>query len=194
MEKTSDYIIKTIAPIFNRKGYVGTSLSDLTKATNLTKGALYCNFKNKEELALASFRWNVRNVVFPLQNLLAKASGSIEKLFTITEYYRNYYEVMMEIGGCPILKVNSDTKDNNEALYNLARQIARRMLDDLEEIILVGKENNEIAENIDAGEYARNIYSMIEGSAFMAATHENPTFISDMMNHIDILIRDKISI
>ncbi|MFT5619469.1 MAG: TetR/AcrR family transcriptional repressor of nem operon, partial [Arenicella sp.] len=113
---------------------------------------------------------------------------------TITGYYRNYYEIMMEIGGCPILKVNSDTKDNNEALYNFARQVAKRMLDDLEEIISKGKERNEISQNIDAGEYARNIYSMIEGSAFMSATHEDPVFVSDMMNHIDSLIRDKIRI
>ena len=42
---TSDFILETVAPIFNRKGYAGTSLSDLTAATGLTKGAIYFNFK-----------------------------------------------------------------------------------------------------------------------------------------------------
>ena len=51
-EKTTKYIIETVAPIFNRKGYAATSMSDLTAATGLTKGAIYGNFKNKEELAI----------------------------------------------------------------------------------------------------------------------------------------------
>ena len=40
-EKTTKYIIKTVAPIFNRKGYAATTMSDLTAATGLTKGAIY---------------------------------------------------------------------------------------------------------------------------------------------------------
>ena len=50
----TDYILEKTAPVFNRQGYIGSSLSDLTKATNLTKGAIYGNFVNKEELALTN--------------------------------------------------------------------------------------------------------------------------------------------
>jgi hypothetical protein len=35
-ERTTAYIIETVAPIFNRYGYVGTSMSHLTDATGLT--------------------------------------------------------------------------------------------------------------------------------------------------------------
>ena len=58
-ENSSEYIIEKVAPLFNSKGYVGTSLSDLTKVTGMTKGALYCNFDNKEDIALAAFKYNV---------------------------------------------------------------------------------------------------------------------------------------
>jgi AcrR family transcriptional regulator len=58
--KTSRYIIERTAPIFNRNGYTGTSLSDITKATGLTKGAIYGNFKNKEELALEAFNYIIK--------------------------------------------------------------------------------------------------------------------------------------
>ena len=47
-EQTSEFIIQKVAPIFNKHGYYGTSMSDLTQATGLTKGAIYGNFKNKE--------------------------------------------------------------------------------------------------------------------------------------------------
>jgi len=57
---TSDFILQRVAPIFNKQGYVGTSLSDLTEVTGLTKGAIYFNFKNKEELAVKAFKFNVK--------------------------------------------------------------------------------------------------------------------------------------
>ena len=61
---TAQYIIETVAPIFNKNGYAATSLSDLTKATGLTKGAIYGNFKNKEELAIIAFKYNVKHHTF----------------------------------------------------------------------------------------------------------------------------------
>ncbi len=54
-ERTRHFIIEKAAPIFNTKGYAGTSLSDMTEATGLTKGSIYGNFADKDEVALACF-------------------------------------------------------------------------------------------------------------------------------------------
>jgi AcrR family transcriptional regulator len=61
-EQTKAFIIEKTAPIFNKKGYAGTSLSDMTEATNLTKGSIYGNFANKDEVALAAFDYNLGRV------------------------------------------------------------------------------------------------------------------------------------
>ena len=53
--RTRQFIIETTAGIFNTKGYAGTSMSDITEATGLTKGSIYGNFGNKEDVALAVF-------------------------------------------------------------------------------------------------------------------------------------------
>ena len=74
-ERTTAYIIETVAPIFNRHGYIGTSMSDLTEATGLTKGAIYGNFENKEALALSAFEHN-RNIL--LQTIDNKLDIGIE--------------------------------------------------------------------------------------------------------------------
>ena len=58
-ERTRQHIISETAPIFNKKGYAGTSISDLTKATKLTSGSIYGNFANKEEVAVAAFDYNL---------------------------------------------------------------------------------------------------------------------------------------
>ena len=61
--RTRQHIIQTTSKLFNKQGFAGTSLSDLSSATGLTKGGIYGNFKNKEEVALE---------VFPLQPQFAQ--------------------------------------------------------------------------------------------------------------------------
>src|SRR5687767_14035959 len=60
--RTKKYILARTAPIFNTKGFEGTSMTDLTTSTGLTKGALYGNFYNKEDLAMEAFKHSVRKV------------------------------------------------------------------------------------------------------------------------------------
>jgi AcrR family transcriptional regulator len=44
--------------LFNTKGYNSTSLSDITQATGLTKGSIYGNFENKDQVAIEVYKYN----------------------------------------------------------------------------------------------------------------------------------------
>ena len=46
-DRTKAFITEKTAAIFNKKGYAGTSLTDMTGATGLTKGSIYGNFEDK---------------------------------------------------------------------------------------------------------------------------------------------------
>jgi TetR/AcrR family transcriptional repressor of nem operon len=61
-ERTKQFIVEKTAPIFNTKGYAGTSLNDMINATGLTKGSIYGNFVNKDDVALAAFDYNLKKV------------------------------------------------------------------------------------------------------------------------------------
>ena len=90
-EKTSAYIIEIVAPIFNKNGYAATSISDITKATGLTKGAIYGNFESKEQLAIAAFKFMVKSLMKAIVKHMDKSDSPIEKLLLISDFYRNYY-------------------------------------------------------------------------------------------------------
>ncbi|WP_103068452.1 TetR/AcrR family transcriptional regulator [Aquimarina sediminis] len=192
MENTSEFIIETIAPIFNKKGYVGTSLSDLTKATKLTKGALYCNFKNKEELAIKAFRYNAKNALHPLFVQLSKHETSLAKLKTITNYYRHFYNIANKRGGCPILNIGIDAKHNSPALFNEAKKEASKLTQGFAKIIQNGIDTSEFNASIDAFKYARNFYAMIEGAVFMAMMYNDDKYLTDAMDLIDDIIEVQI--
>ena len=110
-ELTTQYILETVAPIFNKNGYAATSMSDITTATGLTKGAIYGNFKNKEELAIAAFKYTVKNLMSRIAKHLELSDSPIQKLFLITDFYRNYYDYSKQLGGCPVLNIGVDANN-----------------------------------------------------------------------------------
>lgn len=182
---TSEFILDKVAPIFNKQGYVGTSLTDITKATGLTKGAIYCNFSNKEDLALKSFQLNINLAITPLFKLVAATEGSINKLFAITDYQRSYYDLVKDRGGCPMLRAGVDTKFINPLLFKTAQNLSQKFTFGLTNIINEGISNNEIRQNTDPVKYAKIILSLIEGSSLLAFTHNDQTYITNAMDFID---------
>src|SRR3978361_1704088 len=87
-ERTREYIVEKTAPVFNRKGYAGTSMSDLTEATGLTKGAIYGNFENKDEVALAAFDYNLQRMVQRVRQLQTDDATALGKLNAYINVYR----------------------------------------------------------------------------------------------------------
>src|SRR6187431_2859725 len=154
---TSEIILNKVAPIFNKQGYVGTSLTDITKATGLTKGAIYCNFSNKEDLALKSFQLNIKVALTPLFKLVTETQGSLNKLHAITDYQRSYYDLVKDIGGCPMLRAGVDTKFINPLLFQAAQNLSQKFIIGLTTIISEGISNNEIQQNTDPVKYAKII-------------------------------------
>jgi AcrR family transcriptional regulator len=54
--ETRRRLLEVAAEAFADRGYVGTSLNDLIKASGVTKGGFYFHFPSKEALALATLR------------------------------------------------------------------------------------------------------------------------------------------
>src|SRR5260370_23487825 len=52
-EQTRHHLIEAAAAVFAARGYHGASLDEVAAAAGFTKGAVYSNFKNKEELFVA---------------------------------------------------------------------------------------------------------------------------------------------
>src|SRR3982750_2907777 len=102
-EKTRNFIVEKTARIFNMKGYAGTSLSDLTEATGLTKGSIYGNFANKDEVALAVFDYNLAKLNTGVNTAIAGSTTAAEKLLKMANFYRSKFKNMVTAGGCPIM-------------------------------------------------------------------------------------------
>src|SRR6202795_167325 len=111
-EQTRRKIVEAAAPIFNKRGYAGSSLSDLMEATGLKKGGIYRHFSSKEELAAEAFdyaweaAWNAR-----LLHGDEKGNG-IEKLKQLIANFVDHRSPVS--GGCPVLNTAIDPVERNQ--------------------------------------------------------------------------------
>lgn len=183
-EKTTQFIIKTVAPIFNKKGYTATSLNDITKAVGLTKGAIYGNFKNKDELALKAFDHNAEIILSHLRQYMNKGSTPTQRLLNLVEFYKNYYDFTKNFGGCPIINTAVDAKNTHPALLERVQHTITTIQGLITEQIELGKELGEIRKSISGKVYGQRFFSLIHGAIFMSQTTNNKDYTIDCLNVI----------
>jgi len=193
-EKTSKFIIETVAPIFNNKGYTATSMNDITLATGLTKGAIYGNFKNKEELAILAFDKNVNDLLVKISLHQKKGKTPLQKLLLIPDFYKNYYQYSKKLGGCPILNVGVDATGQETKLIASVREVIKKTQHNIAKLVDWGISEGEINSNIDPIEFAKKLYSRIQGAVFMMCVMDDPEYINMAMDEVGIMIQDELSI
>src|SRR5438477_5031320 len=165
-EQTRRNIVAAAAPIFNQRGYEGSSLNDLMEATGLKKGGIYRHFSSKEELAAEAFdytweaAWSVR-----LLHVNEKANG-IEKLKQLIANFVDYRSPVA--GGCPILNTAIDADDGNPVLRARVAKALRSWLSRLQIIVEQAHEHGETRPRVDPKLVATLIVASLEGVLMMS--------------------------
>ena len=191
-EKTAKYIIEKVAPLFNQKGYAATSMSNLTKATGLTKGAIYGNFQNKEEIAIKSFNFSVNQVLKSISTHQNKNKSPLQKLYLITDFYKNYYNFCKKLGGCPILNHGVDAKNHNTNLHNEVVLIINKTQTNIAKLIELGIKNGVIKGTVNSKIFAKRLYSHIQGAVFMAFTMNDANYLDLAAEDMNLIIKNEL--
>jgi len=187
-EKTRDYIIERSAPLFNTKGYVSTSLSDIMEATGLTKGSIYGNFENKDEVAIAVYQHNVSGMHTRMTHAMSDKKTAPEKLIALTEFYRNNWKGMFERGGCPVQNAAIEADDHASFLKKHVQTSINNWVGSIEKVIEDGKTNAEFKKNIDAKEYAYAIITILEGGIMLSKIMNNQKLLFSALDRIVMLV------
>jgi TetR/AcrR family transcriptional repressor of nem operon len=183
-DRTRQLIIEKAAPLFNKNGYAGTSLSAIMKATGLAKGGVYGNFKNKDEIAAMTFEYAYNKIKSAIVMKLCNCTTSYEKLACILQFYRNYITNPPIEGGCPLLNTSVEADDSFPFLKTRARAAQNEMLQSLVQIFQAGKKKGEFRETMQPQREAENMYALIEGGIVMAKINDNPAILHRILDRI----------
>lgn len=187
-ERTRRFIIEKAAPIFNKKGIAGTSLSDLTQATGLTKGSIYGNFKDKDEVAVCVFQYNVDNLISYLTQAIDKENNCIDKLLAIPGAYRKLYKTMIAYGGCPILNTAAEADDTHQDLCRMTVNAIETMKKTIFKLADSGKQSGQLHADTDTHKMAEVIICLIEGGSLLSKTTGKDTYMMNALEQIEELI------
>lgn len=182
--RTREFIIMKSAPLFNKKGYAGTSMNDIMQATGLAKGGVYGNFKNKDEIAAAAFEYSYNLLKEDLAKQVLPKKTAAEKLFTILRYYRNYTIAPTIEGGCPLQNTAIDADDAYPFLKKKAKEAFQEMLTVLQKIIEKGIREKHFRRNLDARREAELFYAQIEGGIMMAKVSDDVTILNRLLDNL----------
>lgn len=187
-ERTRQFIIEKTAPVFNAKGFAGTSLTDLTSATGLTKGSIYGNFDNKDEVALAAFDYNFNQVTQYLKSRILATEHAIERLLVYPRVYRNFLKIPFLQPGCPILNTATEADDTHPQLRAKASGALAFWKKSLENQIKRGIARKEIKSDTNPVQIAILIIALIEGAIMQAKVSGKSTDLKITMDYLENLI------
>jgi TetR/AcrR family transcriptional regulator, transcriptional repressor for nem operon len=181
--QTRREIVRRAAPVFNTKGYAGTSMSDLMRVTGLQKGGLYRHFDSKEELAEEAFDYAWEKAVTERLDGIAAKSNAIDRLKTMVT---NFVEKRANLvpGGCPLLNTAIESDDGNPFLRARARDALATWTKRISEIARQGIRDGEIAPKLDPGDFADLIIATLEGALMMARLRQSQAAVRAAAAHL----------
>ncbi len=189
-ERTKQFIIEQAAPLFNAKGYAGTSIQDIMGATGLTKGSIYGNFENKDEVALEVFDYNFGKVVTYLRAKIDEKTNYVDKLLVYPETYRNFLTIPFLQNGCPLLNTSTEADDTHPLLREKAAKALKMWRNSIEKFIQLGIEKGEIKPETQATDFAFILMSLIEGAVMQAKVTNSKTVLYVTMDFLENLINE----
>ncbi len=188
-ERTRQFIIEKAAPIINRKGMAGTSISDIMEATQLAKGCLYGNFVNKDEICLESFNYLIKQYASEIDAQLNKYTSAKEKLFAYLDHFKEG-RFREEHGGCPVLNFGTESDDTNPEIKERVHQVIQASQKYLENLLSMGISTGEFQSEINQQRVALKFYAMLEGTVLISRVSGD----SKHMDEIITLIKEEVEL
>jgi TetR/AcrR family transcriptional regulator, transcriptional repressor for nem operon len=183
-------IIAAAAPLFNTRGYAGTSMSDVLEAVGLHKGSVYLCFPSKEDLASAVFDYSAGLMLEHCQTAIEQGGArASDQLLAFIDLYTNLSDQQPIVGGCPILNAAIESDDAYPFLRERVAAALRKWQTLLKEVIEGGIARGEFSEFTDANRLAALLIAGIEGALMMTRALNDVSPMRAMVEHLKNQVR-----
>ena len=185
-ERTRQRVIEQAAPVFNQRGYWGSSLRDLMDATGLEKGGIYNHFRSKDDLAAAAFEHNVELMGVRIRAALEGRRHAVDRLHALVEVYRSFVTDPPFPGGCPILNAAVDSDDTHPAMRAKVQHAMDSLrVETIARIVERGIERGELRPDVEPNAAATVVVSMLEGALMLGQLYGDESFMRHAAAHLD---------
>ena len=184
-EVTKETILKESGILFNTQGYKATSISNITDATGLTKGAIYRHFISKDELEIETLTHLSGLMNEKIRGRIKAETTAGNKLRAVVKFFESYISNPPIEGGCPLLNAAIEADDAHPQLRKAALKILNGLRSGLISILEKGIYYKQLKRGIDKELYATLIIASLEGSIMMSKLSGNDDDIKRTIKHLE---------
>lgn len=189
-EKTKQFILQQTAPLFNMKGFEGTSMADLTGSTGLTKGALYGNFHNKEDLAMEAFKYAVGRVKELVKERVDHETTYKRQLRAMLDFFAEYVFHPPVAGGCPLLNTAVQADDQFPGMRRVVVKELMSTVMFIYNLLNKGIQAGEFRKDVNTRELAYTIFCSVEGAIMFSRAERSEEPMKIIIKHCKKLINE----
>lgn len=159
-EATRSMILQKSFELIYHKGYRATSIDEIIATTEVTKGAFYYHFKNKEEMGLAI----INEILKPtLSNSFVEPLMSdedpVETIYNLMDHLLLRNEFLRLEFGCPASNLSQEMAPWHTEFSKALDELTRQWIDVLAGTIERGKKRGTIRQDVNATEAAMFVIS-----------------------------------
>jgi TetR/AcrR family transcriptional regulator, transcriptional repressor for nem operon len=184
-EVTKETILKKSGILFNTQGYKATSISNITDATGLTKGAIYRHFTSKDELEIETLAHLSGIMNESIRGRIKAEATAGNKLRAVVQFFESYISNPPVEGGCPLLNAAVEADDAHPALRKSALKVLNGLRSGLLSILEKGIHYKQLKRGIDKDLYATLIIASLEGAIMMSKLSGNDDDIKRVIKHLE---------
>ena len=164
-DKTRQTLLRAAFDEMYRHGFQGASLDRLLQDTEVTKGALYHHFKNKQELGYAVIEEVIRPIVVTeWREALAETDDPLESIMRIIKARLASRGEEAAICGCPLNNLAMEMSPIDEGFRIRIQGLFDSWRRGIASALRRGQAHGKVRQDLDADQIATFILASIEGT------------------------------
>ncbi|MBZ9731588.1 TetR/AcrR family transcriptional regulator [Salegentibacter sp. JZCK2] len=163
-EATRKLITKKAFQHFYKNGFKSTSVNEIMKATGLSKGAFYHNFKNKDELGVLVVKAELNTMIYNAMIAPLYAEGEAKTILQTT--FLNKFQTFTsdeKLMGCPVNNLINEIGGSQNLLNKALKDLIDTWVNAVVNIIERGHKDGSIKPETNAQQAAIYLVSSFEG-------------------------------
>jgi TetR/AcrR family transcriptional regulator, transcriptional repressor for nem operon len=188
-DKTRLKLLSIAANLFQKKGYNGTSLSDIINEAEVSKGALYHHFANKNELLYSVIDELYRERFLSPWRDVIKSQDPIQAIENVLHNIGKNADVKEMCNGCPVHNVLAELGATDEGVRLRINQMhcdAQKIICDALEI---SKDRNIINKDVDSNKVSLFFMCGINGMPQLVTSCQNVEVFQQLTDALADYIR-----
>jgi AcrR family transcriptional regulator len=149
-EQRYDDILEAAKGVFFTKGFSSSTMDDIARTAELSKGTLYLYFKNKEDLAHAVMYESFKKLKSMMVSSIQDCETGIDKIRAIVRVIPQYYDehaAYVEFARNIDYRITSQIEESNMAAQCM--RIIDEIIDMLIEVLQQGRTDGTIRDDIE---------------------------------------------